>query len=175
MNLLEYSICQYSIYFLLLSEFIIWLFTSSRFTGKREGKPSGFDRGTIWLITLGFCSSIWVSYYFRSRGFIEDLRNLLLPHIFYYIGILLIIGGIFVRDISVWTLKRSFTFYVQTTDNQHLIKTGFYKYIRNPAYLGSIMSLMGMVDGLKRKVFLELLVIELAQGQLKILLDVVLN
>lgn len=55
-----------------------------------------------------------------------NVGNLLLPNIFYYIGILLIIDGIFVRDISVWTLKRSFTFYVQTTDNQHLIKMGFY-------------------------------------------------
>lgn len=32
----------------------------------------------------------------------------LLPNIFYYIGIFLIIAGVIVRGISVWTLKRKF-------------------------------------------------------------------
>jgi protein-S-isoprenylcysteine O-methyltransferase Ste14 len=155
-SLLEYKIYLYFIGFLFLSEFIIWLVTSSGFMRKRKEKSS--DSGTMWLIILGYSSSIFVSYYFRSQNFAEPLRNLLLPHIFYYMGIFLIIFGVFIRDFSVWTLKRAFTLRVQTTDNQHLIQKGFYKYVRNPAYLGSILSLLGIAFSL-RSVFAPFVVL----------------
>jgi len=32
----------------------------------------------------------------------------------------------------------------ETTNEQHLIKTGLYHIIRNPAYTGSIISLLGV-------------------------------
>ena len=156
MNLLEYNIYQYSIYLLFISEFVIWLFTSSRLVRKEKVKQS--DKGTIWLVILAFFSSIWVSYFFRSNGFQQALRNLLLPHVFYYIGIFLIITGIIIRGISVWTLKRAFTLSVQTTDNQHLIQNGLYKCVRNPAYLGSIMSLLGIAFSL-RNIFAPIIVL----------------
>lgn len=155
-NLIEYKIYLYSIAFLFLSEFVIWLFTSSGFATKQKEKQ--FDNGTMWLIIIGYCLSIWVSYYFRSQTFTKALRNALLPHVFYCIGIFLIIFGTFIRDFSVWTLKRAFTLSVQTTDNQHLIQKGLYKYVRNPAYLGSILSLLGIALSL-RSVFAPFVVL----------------
>lgn len=44
--------------------------------------------------------------------------------------------GIFIRAISAATLRNNFTVEVNTSNNQDLIKSGLYKYVRNPAYLG---------------------------------------
>jgi protein-S-isoprenylcysteine O-methyltransferase Ste14 len=38
---------------------------------------------------------------------------------------------------------------VQTTESQHLITTGIYHQVRNPAYTGSICSLFGTALGLR--------------------------
>jgi protein-S-isoprenylcysteine O-methyltransferase Ste14 len=47
-------------------------------------------------------------------------------------------------SLSVLTLKQAFTHTVQTTQDQHLIQKGLYGIVRNPAYTGSILSLVGV-------------------------------
>jgi len=71
-------------------------------------------------------------------------RRWVLPHLSYYIGVPLIIVGVIIRCTAVITLKKAFTLSVQTTNEQNLIKTGLYYVIRNPAYTGSIISLLGV-------------------------------
>lgn len=144
-NIFEYRIYLFSIGFLFLSELIIWTFALS---GSRKNKRKS-DKGSSLLIIVGYCVSIYVSYYFASTQVSEFIRKLVLPHIFYYIGIFLIIVGTIIRDYSVWTLKRAFTLSVQTTSDQHLIQKGFYRYIRNPSYTGSILSLLGISFSLR--------------------------
>ncbi|QXE18370.1 hypothetical protein B5S50_05695 [Clostridium sp. 001] len=72
-------------------------------------------------------------------------------------GIFLIIAGTIIRAYSVWTLKKAFTLSVQTTSDQHLIQKGFYRYVRNPAYTGSILSLLEIAFSLRN--ILALLVV----------------
>lgn len=139
----------YSLFFYILmgSEFIIWLFTSSSFAKKRNGGDTDkkhTDKGSIWFVIIGYFLSIFVSYMFTGKT-----AAVRLPHFFYYAGIILIAGGIVLRVYSVFTLKKAFTLSVQTTKDQHLIKTGPYKIIRNPAYTGSILSLLGIAFALR--------------------------
>ena len=47
---------------------------------------------------------------------------------------------------------------MQTTCDQHLIQKGFYRYVRNPAYTGSILSLLGIAFSL-RNIFAPILVL----------------
>lgn len=147
----EGNISSYAISFLYISELLIWLFTSSRLAQNhnKQNNRSESDNGTVWLIIIGYCSSIYLSYYFISDNIGNTIRQLILPHMFYYLGIFLIVGGAILRDYSVFKLKKAFTLSVQTTDDQHLIKTGPYKYIRNPAYTGSILSLLGIAFSLR--------------------------
>lgn len=147
-NVLEYKIYIFAIGFMFLSELIIWIFATS---GNREDKTSRkkSDKGSIWLIILGYWLSIYVSYYLTSTKVPQFIRKLILPPVFYYIGILLIIVGTMIRAYSVWTLKNAFKLSVQTTDDQHLIQNGVYRYIRNPAYTGSILSLLGIAFSLR--------------------------
>lgn len=136
----EYQAFEGALCFLFLSEFFIWLFTSSRWA--RKGERGGGD-ATMWLVVLAWCGSLWLGFYFRSEDVEEPVRNLLLPRGFFYLGLVLLIGGTVLRDLSVWTLKRAFTLNVQTTEDQHLIRSGPYRTVRNPAYTGSILSLLG--------------------------------
>ncbi|MEE0434375.1 MAG: isoprenylcysteine carboxylmethyltransferase family protein [Peptococcaceae bacterium] len=140
-SLIEYQIAYYAIVLLILSEIVIWIFSSR---GKGKEKRQFADRGTIWLIIICWCFGIMAGALFRSQSAPEFVRSWLLPHFFYYVGVVFIILGIVIRCTAVLTLKKAFTLHVQTTNDQHLIKTGLYHFVRNPAYTGSIISLLGV-------------------------------
>ncbi|OPX43522.1 isoprenylcysteine carboxyl methyltransferase (ICMT) family protein [Ruminiclostridium hungatei] len=140
-NIIEYNVLMYVLGALLLSECIIWFLTLK---GSRDSSKKHSDNGTFWLIIIGWCCSVMSGAFFRSQSMPQAVRNWLLPHFTYYIGIVCIVAGIIVRCTAVGTLKHAFTLSVQTTDSQHLIQTGLYGIVRNPAYTGSIISLLGV-------------------------------
>ncbi|WP_271814837.1 methyltransferase family protein [Clostridium beijerinckii] len=74
---------------------------------------------------------------------------MILPEIMFWIGCAVIIVGIILRLYSVLTLERSFTVSVQVDLDQKIIQTGPYRYIRHPAYSGSILSLIGIALALR--------------------------
>ena len=139
-NVAEYNTLMHALVLLILSECVIVLMTSR---GRHSSRKHS-DRGTVWLVLIGWCCSVMAGAFFRSQDVPETIRDFLLPHFSYYIGIALIISGIIIRCAAVMTLKRAFTLSIQTTNEQHLIKTGLYHIIRNPAYTGSIISLLGV-------------------------------
>lgn len=98
----------------------------------------------MWLIIIGWCWCVMAGAFFRSESVPEFMRGYLLPHFSYYIGVVLIVIGVIIRCTAVLTLRHAFTLQVQTTDDQHLIKSGLYYFVRNPAYTGSITSLLGV-------------------------------
>lgn len=74
----------------------------------------------------------------------KTMSTFILPVYFFWIGVVLTIVGIFIRIYSVWTLRKYFTLNVQVATEQNIVKTGPYKYIRHPAYTGSIITLLGI-------------------------------
>ncbi|MBP2132707.1 protein-S-isoprenylcysteine O-methyltransferase Ste14 [Methanomicrobium sp. W14] len=91
----------------------------------------------MYVVIFGVFFSIYAAI------FIHDNYNISLTAIFYWIGILLMAGGIALRCFSIWMLKESFTLSVMTKTNQSLVRNGPYQYIRHPAYAGSILTLLG--------------------------------
>jgi len=136
----EYNILICTVGILILSECVIMFMTSR---GKHSTRKQS-DRGTVWLVMIGWWCSAMAGAFFRSQSVPEAIRGWLLPHLSYYIGVPLIIVGVIIRCTAVITLKKAFTLSVQTTNEQNLIKTGLYYVIRNPAYTGSIISLLGV-------------------------------
>ena len=61
-----------------------------------------------------------------------------------YLGLFIIICGIFIRFSAIRTLGKFFTVNLAIHDNQRLIKSGLYKYIRHPSYTGSLLSFLGL-------------------------------
>jgi protein-S-isoprenylcysteine O-methyltransferase Ste14 len=61
-----------------------------------------------------------------------------------YLGCFSLALGITIRLIAVATLKQHFTTTVSVIERHKIIETGIYKIIRHPAYLGYLMSLLGI-------------------------------
>ena len=59
------------------------------------------------------------------------------------IGIVLLLVGVWVRMVAMTTLDKYFTLELVTQKDQEIIQNGIYKYIRHPAYLGTITSSLG--------------------------------
>jgi Putative protein-S-isoprenylcysteine methyltransferase len=137
----DYRVFLSAIAILLISEGIV-SFLALR--GTQENAKEKADHGTVWLIIIGWWGSILAGTYFRSQLLPEYMRDWLCPYFTYYFGIIFIIVGVIIRCNAVLTLKKAFTLSVQTTANQHLIQKGLYRIVRNPAYTGSIISLMGV-------------------------------
>jgi protein-S-isoprenylcysteine O-methyltransferase Ste14 len=66
------------------------------------------------------------------------------PGILFWIGVLLTLTGVFLRTLSVWTLRRFFTLSVQVGKEQKIVQSGPYRYLRHPAYTDSILTLLGI-------------------------------
>lgn len=98
---------------------------------------------------MNFITCLYISVWFVSQNCPLIIRDKLLPYFFSYVGIVLMLLGIAIRLTAVLTLKKAFTLNVQTTDEQRLVTTGIYRKVRNPAYTGSIMSLVGTALSLR--------------------------
>ncbi len=160
LNKFQNSFLYYSFHILLIctiaSEVFILLFTYQR--GKVKTKKHHNDKGTKWLLYINFIICIYISVWFVSQSCPLIIRDKLFPHFLSYVGILFMLFGIIVRLMAVLTLKKAFTLNVQTTNEQYLVTTGIYHKVRNPAYTGSIMSLVGIALSL-RNLFATVLVL----------------
>lgn len=137
----EYYTFIYAISYMMLVELGIWLYNFKGWLKKPNKKNN--DYGTILIVILGCWGSFYFSTYFRSQQFIQIAGEILFPHVIYYAGVAFILIGTTLRAFAVWSLKHSFTLSVKTGDNQQLVTTGVNRYIRNPAYAGTILSLLG--------------------------------
>lgn len=82
--------------------------------------------------------------------------------LFQVVGIRLILAGLVVRWLAIFTLKRSFTVDGATNDDQPLVGACLYRHGRHPAYAGSLLSFVGL--GLFFSSHLSLLTIFLPTG-----------
>jgi protein-S-isoprenylcysteine O-methyltransferase Ste14 len=59
-------------------------------------------------------------------------------------GITLIICGLFVRWFAILSLKNQFTVDVSIRKDHRMVKKGIYRFVRHPAYTGSLLSFFGL-------------------------------
>jgi protein-S-isoprenylcysteine O-methyltransferase Ste14 len=139
----------------IISEIAITLLTSFKSFIKHTNKKS-HDKGSLFLIIFGVWFCICISFFIRSQS------NLLLPNFFFWIGIVLMLLGIFLRCLSVWTLRKFFSLSVTIESGQDIVQKGPYKYLRHPAYTGGIITLLGMPVSLRSIVAIFIVAITLA-------------
>jgi protein-S-isoprenylcysteine O-methyltransferase Ste14 len=58
-------------------------------------------------------------------------------------GLLVLAGGFAIRIVARAHLGRHFSGFVQTNDAHRLVASGVYRYVRHPAYLGSLLIFLG--------------------------------
>jgi protein-S-isoprenylcysteine O-methyltransferase Ste14 len=64
--------------------------------------------------------------------------------VFPIVGSVMIVLGLLLRWIAILSLKRQFTVDVAITKDHRIISEGIYRYVRHPAYAGSILSFLGL-------------------------------
>jgi protein-S-isoprenylcysteine O-methyltransferase Ste14 len=66
-------------------------------------------------------------------------------HGLFYMGLGLLVAGIGLRAYATRTLGRSFTLEVMTRPEQVVVDSGPYRWIRHPAYSGSLLTVLGIL------------------------------
>lgn len=140
-NIEEYYNFIYAISYMMIIELAIWIHSLRGWFHNRNTQSK--DLGTVLLVILGCWGSFYFSAFFREPFFVKSVGEILLPHVFYYAGLFLIVAGATLRTYAVWSLKNSFTLSVKTSTEQQLLTTEVYRFIRNPAYAGTIASMVG--------------------------------
>lgn len=82
----------------------------------------------------------------------------------YSASLVLLWCGIALRWWSFRTLGEFFTFAVQTSDDQPVVSTGPYRWVRHPAYLGMLLALAGIGATLANVVALVVLLVTVMVG-----------
>jgi protein-S-isoprenylcysteine O-methyltransferase Ste14 len=122
---------------------IIWFVSEIILSRMMRAKdtPENHDKSSLKVIWITIIVSIFL-------GIALSNTKLLISHSkalnFYNIGIALILLGLIVRWIAILTLKKSFKVHVTVSENQQIVQSGIYKYIRHPSYSGSLLSFLGL-------------------------------
>jgi len=56
----------------------------------------------------------------------------------------MVVFGLIVRWLAILSLKRQFTVDVSITKDHRIIRKGIYRFVRHPAYTGSLLSFLGL-------------------------------
>lgn len=122
---------------------IVWL-ASEIFLSriKRSGtSDSQFDRSSMQIIWIVIAISVNAGVFFGLQQFGHFGAGAVVIQLS---GIILIVCGLVIRWVAILTLKRQFTVDVAITEYHRLVTEGIYKYLRHPAYAGSLLSFLGL-------------------------------
>ena len=100
-----------------------------------------FDKSSLRILwaTIFISVNIGVVLSFQRVGYFGGGSS-----VFPFIGIVVIICGLVIRWIAIFSLKRQFTVDVAITKDHRIISVGIYRFVRHPAYAGSILSFLGL-------------------------------
>ena len=117
--------------------FEIILSRKRRASGENK-KHDSSSLKVLWATLILFISlGIYISQF--NFGTIKIHSSII-----HYLGLFLIIFGLIIRWFAILKLKEFFTVTVSIQKYHRVVDTGIYKYIRHPAYLGSLLSFLGL-------------------------------
>jgi len=139
--------------------FIFWLvFTFGIERMIRGNDPRGRqqtreDKGSLFVISLCTFSAVVVALALGGTNVTP------LPEWTFFVGILLMFVGMFIRGWSIRTLKSFFLFSVGVVQDHKVIEAGPYRLVRHPAYAGAILTFVGIGLALQSLVALAILLL----------------
>ena len=93
---------------------------------------------TVVSVAVGIMLKV-LSAYLGGIGQITALS----PYLGYF-GCMLMVFGMIIRWTAIATLKSQFTVDVAIVKDHQIVKRGLYRLIRHPAYLGTLLTFMGL-------------------------------
>jgi|GEM_PF-203880 protein-S-isoprenylcysteine O-methyltransferase Ste14 len=125
-----------------------------------ETKIKEEDKGSALLIIVGNFVAIVVAFFFAA------FNIALLPNWVFYLGVVLMILGVIVRQWSIAVLGRFFSSTVGVQKDQKVVDNGPYRLIRHPSYTGGFLFMIGLGLALQSwgTVLITLLIFSLVYG-----------
>lgn len=109
-------------------------------TRRSGARTKSHDRNSLALLWVVIFASIALGIW---MGLAYPGATLPYPRVFYFIGLLLFIGGVALRWYSIWRLGRFFTVDVAIANQHRLIDSGPYRIVRHPSYTGALIAFVG--------------------------------
>lgn len=131
----------YAVYFVWIATLLVERVVVAG-SGQGEVKTRA-DRGSVVLIYLSVFASISVAYAFAYS------RTLLLPDWVYGAGVVMMLAGIATREWAVFTLRGYFSYRVRIRVDHRVVDSGPYRWVRHPAYTGSMLTILGLGAALR--------------------------
>jgi protein-S-isoprenylcysteine O-methyltransferase Ste14 len=92
----------------------------------------------LW-VTIAVSVIIGVAAGVKRVGYVDNVGARLSV-----IGIAILVTGLLIRWAAIFTLRRYFTSNVAIIEGHRIIDRGMYRYVRHPAYAGSLLSFIGL-------------------------------
>ena len=105
---------------------------------RRGARVRRRSRGTEVLVLVAWIGVIGVSAGLGENGV------LLLPDWFTYVGDAVIISGVVLRQWAMAVLGRYFSGVIGVQQDQKVVESGPYRYVRHPSYSGVLLILVGI-------------------------------
>jgi protein-S-isoprenylcysteine O-methyltransferase Ste14 len=133
-----------SIIILILPISIIWILSEVVLGIVKRSKTKrtrDFDRSSLAVLWITINASVAAGVFLGVTG-IGLIRQGY--KIISAAGVVLILLGLTIRWIAIFTLSRYFTVEVAIELDHKIVETGPYRHIRHPAYAGSLVSFLGL-------------------------------
>jgi protein-S-isoprenylcysteine O-methyltransferase Ste14 len=121
----------------------LWLGTEISLARLKRSGPADrrFDKSSLHILWIAIFISVngGVLLGMQSVGRIGSGSGIIS-----IAGIILIVVGLVVRWFAIFSLKRQFTVDVAITEDHRIVKEGIYRFVRHPAYGGSLLSFLGL-------------------------------
>jgi protein-S-isoprenylcysteine O-methyltransferase Ste14 len=134
----------------------LWLGSEIFLTRMLHSQPTdrAFDKSSLRILWITILTSVTIGVLlgFQHVGYFGDGSR-----IYPAVGLVVIMGGLVTRWIAIYSLKHQFTVDVAITTDHRIVSEGIYRFVRHPAYSGSLLSFLGL--GLYFANYLTILII----------------
>lgn len=121
----------------------LWLGTEIILTRTRHSQPTDlrFDRSSLRVLWTTILISVTIGVLLGSQrvGYFGAGSR-----VFPSVGIVIVVCGLLVRWFAIASLKRQFTVDVSIREDHRIVSSGIYRFVRHPAYAGSMLSFLGL-------------------------------
>jgi protein-S-isoprenylcysteine O-methyltransferase Ste14 len=135
---------------------VLWVGSEIILARTKRSQPTDrrFDKASLRIlwITIAITVNFGILLSFQRIGYFGNGSR-----IFPIAGLILIGCGLLVRWLAIFSLKHQFTVDVSITKDHRIIRKGIYRFVRHPAYAGSLLSFFGL--GLFFANYLSMLII----------------
>jgi protein-S-isoprenylcysteine O-methyltransferase Ste14 len=144
---------------LFIGTYIIWLLSEiilNRMLHSNNTDKQDADKNSLLIIWVIIVAAVTAAIFIAQSVAVPISNHAGIQ----YAGLAIIILGILLRIIAVYTLGKFFTVDVTIRQGHQLVKKGMYKYFRHPSYTASLLSFIGF--GLSLNNWYSLLIVVFA-------------